>query len=72
MATQHTSADRVLRIGGAVTVLGLICTVIAMLPLLIPSLTLPSAMWFLAMLTGVGLIIVFIGLAMQARQRRGR
>ncbi|MBI1351941.1 MAG: hypothetical protein GC156_12580 [Actinomycetales bacterium] len=72
MAHQHSSADRVLRIGGIITVIGLLCTVIAMLPLVVPSLTLPSAMWFLAMLTGVGLIVVFVGLTMQARQRRGR
>jgi hypothetical protein len=43
-----------------------------MLPLVIPSLELPGAMWFLAMLTGVGLIVVFVGLAMGARARRSR
>jgi hypothetical protein len=65
-----SSADRVLRIGGVITVAGLLFTVIAMLPLLIPSLELPGAMWFLAMLTGVGLIVVFVGLVMGARSRR--
>jgi hypothetical protein len=65
-----SSADRVLRIGGVITVVGLLFTVIAMLPLLIPSLELPGAMWFLAMLTGVGLIVVFVGLAMGAHGRR--
>jgi hypothetical protein len=65
-------ADRVLRVGGAITVVGLVFTVIAMLPLLVPSLELPGAMWFLAMLTGVGLIVVFVGLAMGARGRRRR
>jgi hypothetical protein len=67
-----SSADRVLRFGGWVTVIGLVFTVIAMLPLVVPSLELPGAMWFLAMLTGVGLIIVFVGLAMGARGRRSR
>ena len=42
----------------------------ALLPLLVPSLDLPPAMWFLSMLTGVGLVIVFVGLAMGARQCR--
>jgi hypothetical protein len=65
-----SSADRVLRIGGVITVVGLLFTVIAMLPLVFPSLELPGAMWFLAMLTGVGLIVVFVGLAMGARGRR--
>jgi hypothetical protein len=62
----------VLRIGGVITAIGLAFTVIAILPLLVPSLELPGAMWFLAMLTGVGLIVVFVGLAMGARTRRPR
>jgi hypothetical protein len=65
-------ADRVLRIGGAITAIGIVCTLVAMLPLVIPSLELPGAMWFLAMLTGVGLVVVFVGLVMGARRRRVR
>jgi hypothetical protein len=65
-------ADRVLRIGGAITAIGIVCTLVAMLPLVIPSLELPGAMWFLAMLTGVGLVVVFVGLVMGARGRRAR
>lgn len=67
-----SSADRVLRIGGVITAVGIVFTLIAILPLIIPSLDLPGAMWFLAMLTGVGLIVVFVGLAMGARGRRLR
>ncbi len=63
-------ADVVMRAGAVVTVVGLACTVIAMLPLVFPELEMPSAMWFLAMLTGVGLVIVIVGLAMSARTRR--
>ena len=65
-------ADRVLRVGAALTVIGLLCAVVALLPLVVPDLELPPAMWFLAMLTGVGLIVVFVGLAMGARSRRRR
>jgi uncharacterized membrane protein SirB2 len=65
-------ADRVLRVGAWVTAAGLLFTLIAVIPLLVPSLSLPSAMWFLSMLTGVGLVIVFVGLAMAARERRSR
>lgn len=72
MSPDPSPADRVLRIGGVITVVGLVFTVIAMLPLIVPSLELPGAMWFLAMLTGVGLIVVFVGLAMGARGRRPR
>lgn len=72
MASTRTPGDRLLRIGGVVTVIGLICTLIAMLPLVIPSLSLPSAWWFLSMITGVGLALVIVGLAVSARSRRSR
>lgn len=70
MAESRTPADRTLRIGAAVTVVGLVFLLIALLPLVVPSLEMPGVMWFLAMLVGVGLIIVFVGLAQQARGRR--
>jgi hypothetical protein len=55
-----------------VTVLGLVFTLIALLPLVFPELQLPGVLWFLSMLTGVGLLIVLIGLVQAARQRRSR
>ena len=70
MASTGSTGDRLLRIGAVVTVIGLICTVIAMLPLVVPGLELPSAWWFLSMITGVGLALVIIGLAVSARSRR--
>lgn len=70
MSPDPTRADRVLRIGGVITAAGLVFTLVALLPLVVPTLDLPPVMWFLAMLTGVGLIVVFVGLAMGARQRR--
>lgn len=72
MSPDSSPSDRVLRIGGAITVVGLVFAAIALLPLLVPSLEMPGAMWFLAMLTGVGLIVVFVGLVMAARSRRPR
>jgi hypothetical protein len=65
-----TRADRVLRVGAVVTAVGLLFTVIAILPLVFPALSLPSAMWFLAMLTGIGLLVICAGLVMSARSRR--
>ena len=59
-----------MRIGAVVTVIGLVFTVLAMLPLIVPSLALPSAMWFLAMITGVGLALVLAGLLVSALSRR--
>jgi peptidoglycan/LPS O-acetylase OafA/YrhL len=66
------TGDRLLRIGVGVTVLGLVATLIAMLPLVFPDLTLPGIWWFLAMITGVGLALVIAGLARSARERRIR
>jgi hypothetical protein len=63
-------ADRILRIGVIVTVVGLGCTLVAIIPLVLPDIDMPSALWFLAMLTGVGLAIVVVGLALQSRARR--
>ena len=70
MGSTRSYGDRLLRIGGIVTVIGLVCTLIAMLPLVVPGLELPSAWWFLSMITGVGLALVILGLAVSARSRR--
>jgi hypothetical protein len=65
-------ADVVMRVGAGLTAAGLVFTLIAILPLVAPSLELPSALWFLSMLTGVGLIVVCVGMAMSSRQRRAK
>ena len=70
MAPTRAPGDRILRVGAVVTVIGLICTLIAMIPLVAPSVDLPSAWWFLSMITGVGLALVIVGLAVSARSRR--
>jgi hypothetical protein len=69
-ASGSVPGDRLLRAGAVVTVIGLVCTLIAMLPLVVPGMTLPSAWWFLSMITGVGLAMVIVGLAVAARARR--
>lgn len=66
------TGDRLMRIGVVVTTLGLIATLVAILPLVIPDLSLPGIWWFLAMITGVGLALVIAGLAQSARERRIR
>jgi len=67
-----SAGDRTMRIGAAITVIGLVFAAIAMLPMFFAGLELPGFMWFLAMLTGVGLIVVLVGLRQGARQRRSR
>ena len=64
--------DRLLRLGIVVTVIGLALTLVALLPLIVPSVNLPGAWWFLSMLTGVGLALVIVGLIRAARARRGQ
>lgn len=72
MADSSSRADRVLRIGAVITVAGLIFILLAIIPLLVPSMHLPSALWFLSMLTGVGIVVICVGLVMSARSRRSR
>lgn len=62
-------ADLVIRVGAILTVIGIIFTLIAMLPL-VTDLELPSAWWFLSMITGIGLAVVIVGLILSARSRR--
>lgn len=59
-----------MRAGAVVTVLGLVCTLIAIAPLAFDSLNLPSLWWWLSMLTGVGLAMVIAGLWQSSRARR--
>jgi hypothetical protein len=54
-----------------VTVIGLILSSIALLPLIFPGVQLPGAWWFLSMITGVGLALVILGLIRASRARRG-
>ena len=61
-----------MRAGAVVTVLGIACTLIAMLPLVIPGLSLPPVWWFLSMITGVGLALILLGLLVSALGRRRR
>lgn len=67
---RRNNSDRVIRAGAAITVLGIIFSLIALLPL-ITDIELPSTWWFLSMVTGIGLATVLVGLTMSARSRRG-
>lgn len=54
------------------TLVGIAFTLVAMLPLVVTSIELPSAFWFLSMLTGVGLALILLGLFQASRARRRR
>jgi hypothetical protein len=64
------TSDRILRIGVVVTAIGLVATLIAILPLFNADIELPGYWWFLSMITGVGLTIIIAGFIMGARERR--
>ena len=60
--------DRLIRAGLVVTVIGMLMTLVAMIPL-VTDIELPSALWWLSMLVGVGMAMVLIGLARNGRRR---
>lgn len=70
MRAASPKGDLLLRTGAVVTIIGLVCVLIAMTPLVVPSIELPGVWWFLSMLTGVGLALVIIGLLRSSRARR--
>jgi|GEM_PF-332702 len=64
-------AQRVIKIGAILTVIGIVLSLIAILPL-VSDIELSSAWWFLSMTTGIGLATVIAGLTMSARSRSSR
>ena len=60
--------DRLIRAGLVVTVLGMLLSLVAMVPL-VTAVELPSALWWRSMLVGVGLAMVLLGLARNGRRR---
>ena len=60
--------DRILKVGGVLTALGMVLSLIAMSPLVFGG-HLASVWWFLAMLTGTGLICIIVGIKAASRAR---
>lgn len=69
MTSDRSRGDRILRTGVWLTVMGLAFSIVAMLPLVLP-IQLPSAFWFLSMITGVGLAVIIAGFVVSGRERR--
>jgi hypothetical protein len=66
-----TRAQRVIKAGAILTIIGIIASLIAILPL-VSDIELSGTWWFLSMITGVGLATVLVGLTMSARSRSTR
>lgn len=64
-------AQRVIKVGAILTIIGIAATLIAILPL-VSDIELSGVWWFLSMITGVGLATVLAGLTMSARSRSTR
>ena len=62
--------DRLMRIGAFITSLGMVCGLYAMLPLVFHKLHPNSALWPFSMFTGVGLLMVLLGLRRSSRVRK--
>lgn len=64
-------AQRVIKVGAILTIIGIVASLIALLPL-VSDIELSGVWWFLSMITGVGLATVLAGLTMSARSRSTR
>jgi hypothetical protein len=68
MPESAARGDRLIRAGAVVTAVGMLLTLVAMIPL-VTDVELPSAFWWLSMLVGVGMGMVLLGLARNGRRR---
>ena len=59
-------------VGAIVTVVGMVLTGVAIVPLADSKLSLPSVFWGLAMVTGIGLALLIYGFWRSARGRSKR
>jgi len=66
----HMRGDFVMRLGITVTVFGMLCTLVAILPLINSNLHLGSYWWLLSMSTGLGLALILLGLRRSSRSRK--
>jgi hypothetical protein len=62
------AGDRLIRAGLVVTSVGILLSLVAILPL-VTDVELPSAFWWLSMLVGVGMGLILVGLARNGRRR---
>ncbi|MGB7980495.1 MAG: hypothetical protein WCF36_06840 [Candidatus Nanopelagicales bacterium] len=68
MPDPRRPGDRLIRTGLVVTAIGMLLTLVALLPL-VSDIELPSMFWWLAMLWGVGLALILVGLLRNGRGR---
>lgn len=66
--TPKAPSELVIYVGGILMAGGMILSVIAISPL-VTHISLGSIWWFLAMVTGVGFVVLLVGIRMSAKER---
>ncbi len=64
----NARGDRLMRIGAVLLIVGMLFTLVAILPLF-TDLELPSIWWGLSMIAGIGLALILIGLKLSSLRR---
>jgi len=66
----HMRGDFLMRLGIALTLFGMLCTLLALLPLIDSNLHPRSYLWPLAMTSGLGLALILVGLRRSSGSRK--
>jgi hypothetical protein len=67
---RHMRGDFLMRLGVALTIFGMLCTVLALLPLFNSNFHARSYLWPLAMTSGLGLALILFGLRRSSGSRK--
>ena len=67
-ARSSAASDLLFRLGGSLMVIGMVLSLIALTPL-VADFQLSSVWWGLSMITGVGLVLVLVGLRRNSSAR---
>lgn len=66
----HMRGEFLMRLGILLTIFGILCTLVALAPLVISSLQPRSYLWPLAMSSGLGLALILFGLRRSSGSRK--
>ena len=67
---EHMRGEFLMRLGIALTIFGILCTLVAIAPLVNSSLQPRSYLWPLAMSSGLGLALILFGLRRSSGSRK--
>jgi hypothetical protein len=67
---RHMRGDFLMRLGIALTIFGMLCALVALLPLMNSNLHARSYLWPLSMTSGLGLALILFGLRRSSGSRK--